>query len=277
MMGPLLLGYSLVYINQMVDKMLVSGLEAGAVTALNYAAVLSNLVCTFITTFASMLFAYVTTRIAVGDADGAAQLTERTALLLSVVFLPITILTVLLSEEIVTIVYARGAFDAESVRICAQALRGYALMFVPLVFREVYSRFQYGHQDSKRPMVNSSIGIALNIVLSVALCPRYGVLGVAFATSMSVVVCGVLNMCSARKLSTALSFRPYLRLLPFLALCGAVCGVIARFSATHLAAQNPLLRFALSALIGMAAYAVCASPLLLRLWRQLRQNDSSKS
>ena len=251
MMGPLLLGYSLVYINQMVDKMLVSGLEAGAVTALNYA--------------------YVTTRIAVGDADGAAQLTERTALLLSVVFLPITILTVLLSEEIVTIVYARGAFDAESVRICAQALRGYALMFVPLVFREVYSRFQYGHQDS------SSIGIALNIVLSVALCPRYGVLGVAFATSMSVVVCGVLNMCSARKLSTALSFRPYLRLLPFLALCGAVCGVIARFSATHLAAQNPLLRFALSALIGMAAYAVCASPLLLRLWRQLRQNDSSKS
>lgn len=71
---------------------------------------------------------------------------------LSVVFLPISILTVLLSEEIVTIVYARGAFDAESVRICAQALRGYALMFVPLVFREVYSRFQYGHQDSKLPL-----------------------------------------------------------------------------------------------------------------------------
>lgn len=67
MMGPLLLGYSLVYINQMVDKMLVSGLEAGAVTSLNYAAVLSNLVGTFITTFASILFAYVTTRIAVGD------------------------------------------------------------------------------------------------------------------------------------------------------------------------------------------------------------------
>lgn len=277
MMGPLLLGYSLVYINQMVDKMLVSGLEAGAVTALNYAAVLSNLVSTFITTFASILFAYVTTRIAVGDTDGAAQLTERTALLLSVVFLPITILTVLLSEDIVTIVYARGAFDAESVRICARALRGYALMFVPMVFQEVYGRFQYGYQDSKHPMVNSSIGIVFNIVLSVALCPRYGVLGVAFATSMSYVTCGVLNICTARKLSTALSFRPYLRLLPFLALCGAVCGVIARFSATHLAAQDALLRFVLAAFIGIAAYAVCASPLLLRLWRQFRQNSSFKS
>ena len=126
-------------------------------------------------------------------------------------------------------------------------------------------------------MVNSSIGIALNIVLSVALCPYYGVLGVAFATSMSVVVCGVLNIYTARKLSTTLSFRPYLRSLPFLALCGTVCGVIARFSATHLAAQNALLRFVLSALIGIVVYAVCASPLLLRLWRQSRQNGSLKS
>ena len=114
-------------------------------------------------------------------------------------------------------------------------------------------------------------------MLSVALCPRYGVLGVTFATSMSVVVCGVLNICSARKLSTALSFRPYLRSLPFLALCGTACGVIARFSATHLAAQNALFRFVLSAFIGIAVYAVCASPLILRLWRHLRQNGSSKS
>ena len=277
MMGPLLLGYSLVYVNQTVDKILVSGLDAGSVTTLNYASALSNLVGTFIITFASMLFAYVTTRIAAGDEKGAAQLTERTALLLSVIFLPISILTVLLSEDIVTIVYARGAFDAESVRVCAQALRGYALMFVPLIFREVYSRFQYGYQDSKRPMVNSSIGIALNIVLSVALCPRYGVLGVTLASSMSVVVCGVLNMHSARRLSSALSFRPYLRSLPFLTLCGAVCGVTARFSAMYLARQSALLRFVLSALISIAVYAACVSPLLIRLWRQSRQNGSLKS
>ena len=272
MMLPLLLGYSLVYVNQMVDKALVSGLDAGAVTALGYAAVLSNLVGTFIITFASMLFAYVTSRIAAGDENGAAQLTERTSLLLSVTFLPISILTVLLSEEIVTIVYARGAFDAESVRVCAQALRGYALMFAPMIFQEVYSRCLYGFQDSKKPMVNSSVAAVCNIALSIALCPRFGVAGVTVATSISVALGGALNLYSARREHPELHSAALLRALPWLLVGCAACGVAAHLCAARLAGQSALIRFVLAAMAGFVAYAVAAGPLLLRLWRQFRRN-----
>ena len=273
MMGPLLLGYSLVYINQMVDKMLVSGLEAGAVTALNYAAALSNLVGAFIAAFVSMLFAYVTTRIASGDEIGAANLTERAAVVLQTAFLPVCLLTVLCAEEIVTIVYAHGAFGGRSVQLCVRALRGYALMFPPIVIREVYSRFLYGHQDSKRPMVNSSVAVVCNIILSVALCPRFGVLGVTAASSISVALCGVLDLRSAVKLSPTLSARPYLRALPWLLTGCAACSAAAWLCVTKLVGQSALIRFALTALAGFAAYAVAASPLLLRLWRQLRQKS----
>mgnify|MGYP004462899683 CR=1 FL=1 len=272
MMLPLLLGYSLVYVNQMVDKALVSGLDAGAVTALGYAAVLSNLVGTFIITFASMLFAYVTSRIAAGDENGAVQLTERTSLLLSVTFLPISILTVLLSEEIVTIVYARGAFDAESVRVCAQALRGYALMFAPMIFQEVYSRFLYGFQDSKKPMVNSSVAAVCNIALSIALCPRFGVAGITVATSISVALGGALNLYSARREHPELHSAALLRALPWLLVGCAACGVAAHLCAARLAGQSALIRFVLAAMAGFVAYAVAAGPLLLRLWRQFRRN-----
>ena len=272
MMLPLLLGYSLVYVNQMVDKALVSGLDAGAVTALNYAAVLSNLVGTFIITFASMLFAYVTSRIAAGDEGGAAQLTERTALLLSVIFLPISILTVLLSEEIVTIVYARGAFDAESVRVCAQALRGYALMFAPMIFQEVYSRFLDGFQDSKRPTVNSSVAAVCNIALSIALCPRFGVAGVTVATSISVALGGALNLYSARREHPELHSAALLRALPWLLVGCAACGVAAHLCAARLAGQSALIRFVLAAMAGFVAYAAASGPLLLRLWRQFRRS-----
>lgn len=271
MMGPLLLGYSLVYINQMVDKALVSGLEAGAVTALNYAVVLNDLVGTFISTFASMLFAYVTTRIACGDEVGAANLTERSVVVLLAAFLPVSLLTILCAEDIVTVVYARGAFGAESVQICALSLRGYAFMFLPLIFREVYSRYLYGHQDSKRPMVNSSVAVVCNIILSVALCPRFGVLGVTAASSISVALCGVLDLRSAVKLSPTLSARPYLRALPWLLTGCAACGVTAWLCTARLAGSSPLVRFVLTALLGIAAYALAAAPLLLRLWRQLRR------
>ena len=218
-----------------------------------------------------MLFAYVTTRIACGDEVGAANLTERSVVVLLTAFLPVSLLTILCAEDIVTVVYARGAFGAESVQICALSLRGYAFMFLPLIFREVYSRYLYGHQDSKRPMVNSSVAVVCNIILSVALCPRFGVLGVTAASSISVALCGVLDLRSAVKLSPTLSIRPYLRALPWLLTGCAACGLAAWLCAAKLVGQSALIRFALTTLAGFAAYALAAAPLLLRLWRQLRR------
>lgn len=271
MMLPLLAGHSLVYVNQMVDKALVSSLGNGAVTALDYAAVLSNLVGTFIVTFASMLFAYTTAHIASGDAESAARLTTRTTVVLLVAFVPVSLLTCLCAEDIITIVYARGAFDAESVRVCAQALRGYALMFAPMIFQEVYSRFLYGYRDARRPMINSSVSVVCNIALSVALCPRLGVLGVAVATSVASALCGVLNLLSARRQHPELHCGVLLHTLPWLAVGSAACGVTAWLCTARLAGSSPLVRFVLTALLGIAAYALAAAPLLLRLWRQLRR------
>ena len=270
MMGPLLLGYSLVYVNQLVDKMLVSGLAAGSVTALNYAAVLSNLVGTFITSFASIFFPYVTERISQKDDRRAAELTSQTAVILLTVFLPVSVLTALCAKDIVTVVYGRGAFDEESLRVCAQALFGYALMFPPLVLREVYSRYLYGYQDSRHPMVNSSIGILFNIVLSIALCPLFGVLGVTAATSVSVLICGGLNLVTARKNHPARRGSGMVSALPWLAAGCAACGCAAYGVRLLLSGQDIFLRFAAAAAAGFAAYAVAASPVLFRLLREIK-------
>lgn len=270
MMLPLLFGYSLVYVNQLVDKALVSGLETGTVTALGYAASLNDLVTSFISTFASMLFAYVAAHVASGDTGGAARLAERAALLLLAAFLPISILTVLQAEDVVTIVYGRGAFNAESIRACALALRGYSLSFAPLALQSVYRLFQYAHQDTRRPMINSSIGIVVNIVLSIALCPRYGVLGVTFATSVSVAVNCVLNIRSAEKLRPELSIRPLLRTLPLLLSGGAACAAAAWLCSRQLAGQSAFVRFVLTTLVSMAVYAVIIRPLIMDAWELLR-------
>lgn len=268
MAGPLLLGYSMVYINQQVDKILSSGLETGTVTAMGYSAVLSNLVGTFITSFCSILFTYITTRISQADHTGAAAMAIRAASLLVLAFLPISILTILCAEDIVAVIYGRGAFNADNVYIAGQALIGYAFMFVPLVLRELFSRFQYGYQDSRRPMINSTIGIAANIALSIALCPIFGVLGITLATSVSVCVCGVLNAVTARRYNSALHFGPLLRQLPLMAAGGVVCALIAVWGNRLFAGQSSLVRFLLVTLCGGAGYLLAVSPLLFRLLRQ---------
>lgn len=262
MMAPLLLGYSLVYVNQLVDKILVTGLEDGAVTALGYGAVLSNLISTFIVTFGSVLFSYVTTCIAQGRDAEAAELSHRASLLLIMLFLPISVVSVLLSEEIVTVAFARGAFDARAVRQASQALKGYAFTFVPLVLREVYSRIQYGYQDAKRPMINSSIGIAANIALSILLCPRCGVFGVSFASSVSVLICGVLNMISAQKLNAHLRFFRNVRELLWIAAAGAASVGLCILGRRVFGGLNPVLLFLLVSALACGGCYLLVSPLL---------------
>lgn len=272
MCAPLLVGYSMVYINQMVDKILVSGLEAGAVTALNYGAVLSNLVTTFIISFGSILFSYVTSQIAKGEHRAAAEQVNWSAELLILVFLPISILTIICAQDVVTIAFKRGAFDADSVRIAADALAGYGFSFVPIVLREVYSRVHYGYQNSRQPMINSTIGVVANIILSIALYSKYGVLGIAFASSVSVCISGFLNAITARKHNPYLSYKRILRHIPLMCVAGILCVVIANFGNQVWAGYSPMLRFILVTVCAGGVYFLTVSPLIYRLIRKKGKN-----
>lgn len=265
---PLLLGYSVIYINQQVDKILSSGLETGTVTALNYAAVLSNLVATFIISFSSILFTHITTCISRGEQENAAALTVKAASLLMIAFLPISLLAIICSEDIVSIVFGYGTFGADSIRITGQALAGYSFSFVPLIFQELFSRFHYGYQDSRRPMINSTISIIANIIVSITLCPLIGVFGISFATSVSYFVCGILNVISARKHNHSLPLYVLLRQLPVMVVGGLVCALIAVWGNRFFAGQSALVRFLLVTICGGGGYLLVVSPLLWKLLRK---------
>ena len=222
MMAPLLLGYSVVFVNQQVDKIIVSGMVAGTITAMNYASVLSNFVATFIGSITGVLFTYITKNIAEGKEKEAADLTTRSSAQIITVCIPITIITIMNATDIVTLVFGRGKFDNTAIENCSLALMGYAFMFIPFTMRELYSRFQYGYGDSKRPMINSTIAIVTNIILSIILSRFMGVLGVTIATSISVGICGFLNFYTSRKRNRFINWNRYTPNVPRWIL-GSIC------------------------------------------------------
>lgn len=205
-MGPLLLSHSLIYVNQMVDRMLVSGLEAGTITSLIYGATLSNLITAFITAFCSMIFSYITSEISKHNYVIASNIANTSTKILMIIFMPVTITFITCAYDIVSIIYGYGVFDNNAVLSASFALKGYAVMFVPMVIREIFSRFQYAFKDTKRPMINGSIGIIGNVIFSIIFCNFLGVSGVALATSLSILISAVLNMISAKKKTSFLSF-----------------------------------------------------------------------
>lgn len=263
MMGPLLLGYSMIFINQQVDKIIVSGLGEGTITAMNYAAVLSNFVSTFIGSITGILFTYITQNIANNNNKKAANLALSSMIQLVTLLLPVSIITVCNSKEIVSVVFGRGKFDGGAVTKCSMALIGYGCMFVPYVLRELFSRFQYAYGDSKRPMINSTIAIVFNIVFSIILSFRLGVLGVTLATSLSVTICAVLNMYTSSKKNRYLYYDLTIKYGPKWIIGGAYCAIIAFIGHTLLGTYPTFLRFLLIIIVSLIGYmAINASTIM---------------
>ena len=274
MIGPLLIGYGAVYINQIVDKMLVSGLETGTVTAMSYAAVLSNLLGTLICSVASVLYTHMAQLISGGKEASAVSLAERSVQMMTLLLLPVTVITVCQAEDVVALVYGYGVFGQREVALTALALAGYGFTFIPQAWQEVYSKIQYSYGNSKAPTRNSVIGIAVNIVLSVSLCPVLGVFGVALASSVAALVIGALNMITARAHAAQISYRWLLQFLPYLGLGGASAVVLCYGSQMWFAGSPVLIRLLLSTVLVFGVYGIIIFPLL---WKLGLRNISKKT
>lgn len=265
MTGPLLIGNSVVYINQIVDKSLASGLASGTVTAMQYSSVLIHLVDTLIAALASVLFAHMTEYLAQGKRAEVSQLCARSTLLMTLVILPVTVITVTQARDIVAIVYGRGSFGEQEVDIAATALVGYGFYLIPKVWLDVYSRLQYSCQDSKTPTIINVLSIVINIVCSIFMCQIWGVFGITFATSLSILVNGTLNTVFARRALPELSFTPIARALPFLC-----AGVVASLAVSRGCSEwfgdiSVLLRLCLTTLFVFLTYGVVTIPVLRQI------------
>lgn len=274
MMGPLLLGYSMVFVNQQVDKMIVSGLGEGTITAMGYAATLSNFVCTFAGSICSVMFTYITQNIAESKEERAAGIAAETAVQMVTFLIPISIIAIMNSGDFVKVIFGRGKFGDAAIENCSMALIGYCLMFVPYILRELFSRFQYAYGDSKQPMINSSIAIVVNIFLSILLSRRLGVLGVTAATSVSVLIAAGLNIHFSKRKNSYFEGGKFVKCLPMWFLGSTICIILSIALRKTLAFMPTIIRLIIITIVSLLAYGVINISMLKQIIMNLRKKES---
>lgn len=106
--------------------------------------------------------------------------------------LPITVLLMLLSEPIITILFERGLFDAESTDFASLALFYLSLGLIALMMLEVIARSFYALSDTLTPVLAGGVQIVimagLSLWLSLVVFPGRGLLplgGLALGFSLS--------------------------------------------------------------------------------------------
>ena len=193
---PIILGTSLEQINILIDRTVASSLGAGAITILNYSGKLNGAILSLsIIAILNILFPKFSSLVSENNIE---QLKEQVKYIINMIFIfafPIMFGIITLNKEVSMFIFGRGNLDKDSVLATAKCLSFYSLCFVGLCLRDLSTKIFYSFKNSKTPVINSSIGIILNITLSKYL----GVSGIALATSISTIFISLLLFYNLRR------------------------------------------------------------------------------
>jgi putative peptidoglycan lipid II flippase len=249
---PVIIGTSVNEINVLVDRTLASRIAVGGISALNYARRLNGFVQGLVVvSLTSVMFPIISKMAAAENIKGLKQTVNEAMASMSLLIIPATIGAMVFAEEIVALLFGRGAFTAEAITMTGNALFYYSIGMIAFGLRDVLSRAFYALQDSKTPMINATIGVVLNIALNIILSRYMGIGGLALATSISAIVAVVLLFTSLRRKIGGLGLSNLVKSFTKIGLASVIMGVIARGgynSLTQILGQN----LALVIIMGMA-------------------------
>lgn len=185
LMGPALLTGGVTQINLLVGQIIASA-QDGAIALLNYADRINQLPLGVIgVAVGVVLLPELARSLKAGDLEDAAHLQNRSLEFALGLTLPAAIGFMAMPGPIVNVLYERGAFTAETTALTAAALAAFAAGLPAYVLIKVFSPAFFAREDMKSPLWFSSAAVVTNVILSVALFPRYGHVAIALATSVS--------------------------------------------------------------------------------------------
>lgn len=208
---PVILGTSVDQINKLIDRTIASQISVGGISALNYSNRLNGFIFEiFILSVATVMYPLISKLAADRDIAGLKRAVLHAITSINIFIVPATLGIMVFARPIVSLLYARGAFDNVAVEMTSSALFFYSIGMIGIGFREVMSRAFYSIQDTKTPMINAMIAILLNITLNIILSQHMGIAGLALATSISTIFCSLLLFISLRKKIGALGIKEVL-------------------------------------------------------------------
>lgn len=196
---PVIIGVSVNQINVLVDRTLASQIAVGGISALNYANMLNGFVQgLFVVPIATVIYPVISKMAVEDNMDGLKSSISEAINSISLLVIPATIGAMCFAEPVVKILFGRGAFDSQAISMTSNALFYYSIGMLGFGMRDIISRAFYSLQDTKTPMINAAIAMAMNIVLNIILSKFMGIGGLALATSISAIFCTVLLFISFR-------------------------------------------------------------------------------
>lgn len=257
---PIALGVGIDEVNKIVDKAIASGLDTGSITGLSYAnklsVVFSALVVTALSTVCFQKFTELYAKEKYAERFG--ELYHYLQVLIYVL-LPITCGVLIFKKEIITIAFARGAFGQESINLTVDIFSYYSIGILPIAAREIFSKYFLSSGDTKTPMLNSAVGVFINIIFNIIFSKFMGAPGLALATTMSYFVVCILLFSAIVKEQDNIEISSIVKDI-FPPICASILmSAFVCFSIRVIWINSPVYKLLFGLVVGMSTYFfICA-------------------
>lgn len=255
---PVIIGAGANSLNMVVDKYIASYLEVGSVSALDYAQKLIFFINTIITTsVTSVVYPLMANMRHSGDNDGFINILKKAILYLAILLIPITIGVMIFGKDIVKIVYERGKFTEHAVYITTLALLGYGLGIFFTGIRDILNSTLFSMGKTKATTINGIIGVIINIIFSVILSKYIGIMGVALASAIAMIVTSMLLFKSIIKLEKGFIIKDIIKKIGIITINSIIMGVIIIIIVIFLRSKlNSIVLLSLGTIIGSIIYFI---------------------
>ncbi|MBM4226125.1 MAG: hypothetical protein FJ164_00005, partial [Gammaproteobacteria bacterium] len=208
--GTLLLAATCTTSVWLIDSSMASGLAAGSVAALTF----GGKIVTFGVGIAGIGISQAVMPVAVELAAHnhwwrMRHLILRYSLILGCGSCTATVVLMTASEEITRLLYERGAFGEKATQTVAAVQFALAAQIPFHVLGVLFVRMLSVLQENRKVLVIAALGTVLNIGLNLVLMPRWGVVGIAAATSvMFAATCVASGWCLRARMEHLLATAP---------------------------------------------------------------------
>lgn len=224
---PVIIGAGANSLNMIVDKNIASSLSEGTISSLDYGQKLIIFINTIITTsIANVAYPVMANMRNNGDVKGFINTLKKSISYLALLLIPITVGALIFGKDIVKIVYGRGQFDENAVRMTTFAFMGYGVGIFFTGIRDILNSTLFSMGKTKVTTINGIIGVVINIVLSITLSKYCGIFGIALASSIAMCVTSLLLFRSIRKIERNFIIKDIIKNIILIILSSLIMGAV---------------------------------------------------
>lgn len=197
---PLLLGVGFSQLSGIIDNVFASYLGEGSIAALNYSKKIVELpIIVFPYILSVVVFPYFSQLSIEKDNQRLNHLLGESLRWIILTFLPLSVFFFAFSNEITSVIFQRGAFDAYSTLLTSKPLSVYSIGMIFFAIETIIVIFYFAKGETKTPVFVGMICVVLNIGLTYVLVRLIGYTGIAYAFVIQKIVKNVVLLLLLNK------------------------------------------------------------------------------